>query len=668
MNLLSKKWINKDKLTAKYENGTMTVENSSNEVKYLFYPQIFSDKDNKTVYLDFKGTLVEGKRPEVCIENRRKVVLGKCLFNSTANMSFDTLKYYFIKMAVPAKTKCVINTLEFDKTIKDNYKDYLNNDVLLVAAFEDFSEETATLHRMIVKYREHGFDCDAIFVDGNQGFSVLEYNGTQLLRCSYNELRDILRNRTYKQIIVHHNYDSIAAILDSTDLSQTWVDVYCYGDAIKDIENNKNNPDWIFGEYVDGLFEETHKTAAKFIVKNNDSPNYRWLFNDEAIKAEYERVLGIKFNSSAICPLLDGNESEQDVLKNISLYENRENYNQVIQIKPEKPILSVIIPSYNVSKYLKHTVYSLVNQKNARDIEILIVNDGSKDDTLKLANELKEKYALNGESVIRVIDKENGGHGSTLNVGFRAAKGKYVKVVDGDDTLNSRDFAILIDKLKNEDSDLVLTNYIEDWERYGQFVYKKIYKGMEEGITYHFDDLCAKGTFEKMGPVMSTSTYKTEMIQKADFMITEKMPYVDMELNTYVATIADTITYYNLNIYKYLLGRADQTVSNASVLRNYKKHETICFNIINIFYNNWDKLSESRASFIKNNLIIPMLGTQYYIASELSHKRSVFKEFDDALKKYPDFYNGVAEYKKEVNDYRKLGLLGTKIKNILRRR
>lgn len=664
MDLLKKKWIKKGNLKVTKSCTGMLVENTSDTVGYLYYPRVFSENKTKTIYLDFEGKLVEGKTPEVCVENRRKAKLVGCILNSSTNVTLDVLKYYFIKISVPSNSKIEIAKIEYDERIKDDYNDYINSDTLMIVSFDKDNYKDAL--KLDKAYSDHGFYVDTLFVDNNQGFSIIREGNLKLLRCNYNELREILRNKVYKQIIIHHNYDSVAAIIDATDLSATLVDVYCYGDALESLKNSDR--EWIFGEFVDGVFKQTHKSAFSFIPKNNESKNYRWIFENESIKEQYEKNLNIKFNNYAISNIftIEREGVENMVLENIALYRNRKPYQQEFTIIPEKPILSVVVPSYNVSKYLKHTIYSLVNQKNAKYIEILIVNDGSRDDTLELAEELREKYSYNGESIIKIIDKENGGHGSTLNVGFKSAKGKYVKVVDGDDTLNSYQFEKLIDYLKHEESDIVLTNYIEDWERYGQLIYKKIYHGLDEGKIYSFDNLC-DGTFVKMGPVMATSTYRTEMIREAGFKISEKMPYVDMELNTYIATIASTVSYYNLNIYKYLLGRRDQTVSNESVLRNYKKHETICFNIIDIYYQNWDRLSQSRRDYIKNVLILPMLGTQYFIVGELNNKQSIFDEFDTRLKDYPEFYKEVLNIKKEVIDYRKLGIFGAKLKYMIRR-
>ena len=103
-------------------------------------------------------------------------------------------------------------------------------------------------------------------------------------------------------------------------------------------------------------------------------------------------------------------------------------------------ILTVTVPSYNVEKFLENTLDSFVDERVLDDIEVLIVDDGSKDKTAEIGRKYEEKYP----DTFRVISKENGGHGSTINRGIGEAKGKYFKVVDGDDWVDQDGFAELI--------------------------------------------------------------------------------------------------------------------------------------------------------------------------------------------------------------------------------
>ena len=117
------------------------------------------------------------------------------------------------------------------------------------------------------------------------------------------------------------------------------------------------------------------------------------------------------------------------------------------------PILTIVVPAYNVETYLEKCLRSLVAHRNAGKTEIIVVNDGSKDHTA----EIGQRFADITHGVVRVINKENGGHGSTINAGLAAATGKYFRLIDGDDWVDGENLAILVDKLESETADVVLT-------------------------------------------------------------------------------------------------------------------------------------------------------------------------------------------------------------------
>lgn len=307
--------------------------------------------------------------------------------------------------------------------------------------------------------------------------------------------------------------------------------------------------------------------------------------------------------------------------------------------KSTDPILSIIIPAYNVQKYIKHTLWSLINQKNADKIEILVINDGSKDETLKVSREYAAKFDKTG-NIIKVIDKENGGHGSVLNHGVAIAKGKYIKIIDGDDTVNSKEFEKLLDILPNEDSDIILNNFCEDVPYENRNSPRKYYNMLAEGIEYNFEDLCFENYgFNVWGPLLSTSTYKLEMIKRRPFVTTEKMYYDDMEWNLNIYINCQTVKFYDLDIYNYLIGRAGQSISPEALKRNYPMHRQMVASLLKIYHENFDALSSNKKALIEKNILKKMILTHYNLIFDLIKLPKAFKAFDDILKQYPYFYN-----------------------------
>ena len=121
-----------------------------------------------------------------------------------------------------------------------------------------------------------------------------------------------------------------------------------------------------------------------------------------------------------------------------------------------KKVLSIIVPSYNSQDYLKHCVESLLI--GGSRVEILIVNDGSKDNTGKIAEDYQAQYP----EIVRAIHQENGGHGEAVNTGIKHAKGEYVKVVDSDDWVDPDAYEKILDCLASftEPIDLLISNYV----------------------------------------------------------------------------------------------------------------------------------------------------------------------------------------------------------------
>lgn len=107
-------------------------------------------------------------------------------------------------------------------------------------------------------------------------------------------------------------------------------------------------------------------------------------------------------------------------------------------------ILSISIAAYNVEKYLKQLMNSIIRSQRMEDIEVIIVNDGSKDRTVSIA----EEYVKMFPNSVVLIDKRNGGHGSTINTGISKASGHYFKSIDGDDWVDSSGLCRLVDYLK----------------------------------------------------------------------------------------------------------------------------------------------------------------------------------------------------------------------------
>ena len=398
---------------------------------------------------------------------------------------------------------------------------------------------------------------------------------------------------------------------------------------------------------ISGLVVVTGKVAA---VPETFDEKFGMLCEQEDFVQYADKIEELYNNPQMFCKLSrlmsdsvkEKFNTEKIINKEIEMFTNDNSLYYSVDIpEQEDIILTIAVSSYNVQKYLTNGILSLINSKVAANLEILIINDGSKDNTAEIGKQLEKFTTVNGKSIVKLVDKPNGGHGSTINKGLELARGKYFKLMDGDDYFNTEALEKLVEYLKNEDSDIILNKYVEDLAELSIKRVQNIYDFMVPGLQYNLEDLCDETYgFQGWGPLLSTSTFKTKMLKDGNFKISEKCFYVDMELNTYAFIYSKTITYYPLDLYLYFIGRVGQSISQASYRKNYKNHEHVTLKLIHEFYNN-KAITETKKTYIMNKIIIPLVKCQYLVTTEFLNNSVGFKSFDDKLKKYPEIYNQI---------------------------
>lgn len=152
--------------------------------------------------------------------------------------------------------------------------------------------------------------------------------------------------------------------------------------------------------------------------------------------------------------------------------------------------LTFVIPAYNMESYLDRCVNSLLSASDISDLEVLIVDDGSKDGTLEYARKLERT----NPGAVRAIHQENKGHGGAVNTGIAAATGMYVKVVDADDWVDPQAIDTVLATLRaqhdtDEPIDMLVTNYVYDKVAKRHKTVVNFRRVMEAGRVLGWDDL-----------------------------------------------------------------------------------------------------------------------------------------------------------------------------------
>ena len=187
-------------------------------------------------------------------------------------------------------------------------------------------------------------------------------------------------------------------------------------------------------------------------------------------------------------------------------------------------ILSIAVPCYNSQEYMRKCVDSLL--KGGEDVEILIVDDGSKDDTLKIARDYEEKYP----TIVKAIHQENKGHGGAVNTGLAHATGLYFKVVDSDDWLNEEALKKALEVLKlcvrgPKTLDLLLCNYVYEKVGAKRKTVMRYRSALPQDKIFGWDDVKPLGTSHYL--LMHSMIYRTELLRECGLKLPEHTFYVD---------------------------------------------------------------------------------------------------------------------------------------------
>ncbi|HRR77762.1 MAG TPA: glycosyltransferase, partial [Ruminococcus sp.] len=220
-------------------------------------------------------------------------------------------------------------------------------------------------------------------------------------------------------------------------------------------------------------------------------------------------------------------------------------------------IISFAVPCYNSQDYMKRCIESLL--PGGEDVEIIIVDDGSSDGTYDIAEAYREKYP----GIVRVIHKPNGGHGSAVNAGLKAAKGLYFKVVDSDDRLEEAAYLKILGLLKKYAGrkpalDLMISNFFYDNKDENKKTTMRYRTFLPKNRIYSWKDMRrpVKGSYILMHSVV----FRTALLKKCGLKLPENTFYVDNLFVFKPLPYVRTMYYLDMDFYDYIIGRADQSV------------------------------------------------------------------------------------------------------------
>ena len=306
----------------------------------------------------------------------------------------------------------------------------------------------------------------------------------------------------------------------------------------------------------------------------------------------------------------------------------------------KEKVLSVVIPSYNIQQYINQCLESLIQTEEILDqLDIVVVNDGSKDDTVLIAQKYVDQYP----NSIRIIDKENGGHGSVLNVGIREARGKYIKILDGDDWVDKDGFRNLVEYLGREDTDadFVLNPYEVVEDGTGNRT-KADYSQLETGKAISFRELNERHIFIAMHAMtVRVGLYRENPIPAID----EHIFYVDMEYDLYPLPYVKKMVFLPDVVYQYRVGTAGQSVNIKNMIARRQMHSKVIDSLHTYYKTAYaDADQELKQYFLANYEATLEIHTEILLAMD-DHKTAK-AEMKEMIQRYTDILQGRYQKKK----------------------
>ncbi len=306
-------------------------------------------------------------------------------------------------------------------------------------------------------------------------------------------------------------------------------------------------------------------------------------------------------------------------------------------------LLSIAIPCYNSQEYMERCVKSLL--PGGSDVEIIIVDDGSRDLTPEIADAYEKKYP----DIVKAVHQENGGHGEAVNTGLRAADGLFFKVVDSDDWVDQEAYEKILTTLRDiacsdQTLDMLISNFVYEKEGAKHKKVMKYSSALVQDKIFTWSDVghMRKGQYLLMHSVI----YRTKLLRDCALELPKHTFYVD---NLYVYTplpYVKTMYYLNVDFYRYYIGREDQSVNESVMVRRIDQQIKVNKLMIDA-YDLWKIPNKKLRKYMFNYLeIITVISTVLLIRSgteeNLEKKRELWRYIKQAdIRLFHRLRNGI---------------------------
>lgn len=297
-------------------------------------------------------------------------------------------------------------------------------------------------------------------------------------------------------------------------------------------------------------------------------------------------------------------------------------------------LLTIVVPAYNVEKYIKTCLESFVDIKVLRKMEILIVDDGSTDSTAAIAGAYERRYP----DSFKVLSKVNGGHGSTINYAIPIARGKYFKVVDGDDWVDKKYLPEFISLLEHTHSDIISNDFNMIDDKTKRIMKRR--KAVSHSYHYNREWGFAEAVMDPLVTIHSM-TIRTDVLKKNEIRVDEKCFYEDQEYILYPIPYCTSITFSPIPLYQYRLGRSGQSVDIKMMIKRHDQHLRVLNSLLN--YNDIHNNMQVYKKMYLEKGIAEATDNEYQIFLAKGSSKKNIEELEMFDRKLREEYPGVYE-------------------------
>ena len=288
-------------------------------------------------------------------------------------------------------------------------------------------------------------------------------------------------------------------------------------------------------------------------------------------------------------------------------------------------LLSVSVAAYNMEAYLEETLESCIVE-NHEDLEVIVVDDGSSDRTAQIAS----RYVAQYPGLFVLISKGNGGYGTTVNTALAYARGKYFRLLDGDDWFDRDGLRQLLADLRDLECDLVITPLVE------------VYESEERVLDQATPDVSGLCSFED-GLVlrelnMHSSTYRTDLLRQVGLTLPKRRLYTDLLFVSTPLRAVETVFVSHVPLYRYRLSREDQSVAITSQIRHRDDKVALIDDLIGLY------LAVAGRAAARSVIGIWVTGTcgfhlrMLYSMEPSAQNKAEVRGFTEHIRSYPEIY------------------------------